>query len=187
MNGTQQSAIRVRQSKLIAAIKGASASSRLPSTTPWSHEGQYMGETGVQIAGHRLLVVPGPFAAGFQSVQLDGAELAVSSEAVQLLDGSTVTRSSMSVVEVSTAEASFSLVNSDHFLNIHSAALHVLPAELDHVDGLLGQTADADFHVEKSAAFTEHVEGDFLLPAGEGDLWSSDFQHNRYEQTASAQ
>ena len=124
----------MRQSKLIAAIKGADAANRLPSTTPWSHEGQYMGETGVQIAGHRLLVVPGPFTAGFQSVQLDGAEVAVSSsEAVILLDGSTVTRSSMSGVQISTAEASFQLVNSDHFLNIHCAALHVLPAELDHV------------------------------------------------------
>ena len=180
MNHTQQASVRQRQSKLIAAMKGAGGGNRLPSTTSWSHDGLYMSETGVQLAGHRLLVQPGAYETGFQSVQLDGAELAVSSEAVQLLDGVSVRRASSSVVEVATAEASFELVNSDHFLNIHTALVHAAATHVDHVDGLLGQTLSPSFKVERTAEFKQHIEEDFLLPAGDDDLWSTDFAYNQY-------
>jgi len=144
-----------------------------------------MGETGVQIAGHRLLVKPGAYEAGFELVELDGTELPVSSEAVVLLDGSSVLRSTSSVVEVVTVATSFSLVNSDHFLNIQSARVNVTAAGIDHVDGILGQTLSTSFKVEKTDEFTQHVENDFLIPAGEDELWSTEFEHNRYVLTAS--
>ena len=188
MNVTEQRAVYRRQSKLLSVLKRAgqsgSASNPLPATTTWSHAGLYMGETGVQVAGHRLHVVPGAYVSGFDSVQLDGVEVAVSvsQQAVLLADGSSIHRLSPSVVEVRTADVSFSLVNSDHFLNIHSAALTLATADCEHVDGLLGQTAHVDFAVERTAEFKQHVENDFVLPQGEDELWSSEFEHNLYEQ-----
>ena len=187
LNVTEQRAVYRRQSKLLSVMKrggssdSGSASNPLPATTTWSHAGLYMGETGVQVAGRRLHVVPGAYVSGFEVVQLDGAEVAVSNEPTQLSDGSTILRSTSSVVRVDTAEASFSLVNSDHFLNIHAATLHVLAADIDHVDGLLGQTASSSFKVQRTASFKQHVENDFLLPEG-ADVWSTAFEHNRYEQ-----
>jgi len=186
MNVTMQRSVRQRQYKLLSALKGkrgARAANRLPSTTSWSHDGMYVGETGVQLSGHRLHVVPGAYETGFASVVLDGAELPVSSEAVVLLDGSSIVRSSSSVVEVNGVEAMFTLVNSDHFLNIESAVL--LAKDLKHVDGLLGQTVDEAFHVERTKEFTQHVEKDFLLPEG-ADVWSTEFDHNQYVLPAGA-
>ena len=133
-----------------------------------------------------MLVQPGAYEAGFQSVQLDGTELPVSDETVVLIDGSTVLRSSSSVLKRETSEVSVTLVNSDHFINIHSAMLHSLPADIDHVHGLLGQTASTGFTVERTADFTQHIESDFMLPEGEDDIWSTQFEHNQYVQTASA-
>ena len=192
MNATQQLSVRQRQGRLISALQGAAAatgpSRSLPLTTAWSHAGLYMGEAGVQLSGQRLLVQAGAYEAGFAAVQLDGAELAVSAEAVQLLDGSTVTRPTASVVRVHSAEVSFELRNSDRFLNIHSAELDTLAsARLDHVDGLLGQTADSEWKADaKSAAWRQHVEHDFELPQGADDLWSTTFEHNRYEGVVNA-
>ena len=186
MNSTAQSSVRARQSKLLAALgdngraDGAGVSNRLPSTASWSHDGLYMGETAVQLAGHRLLVKPGAYVDGFHTMQLDGVEVAVSAEPVALPGGSSIHRTSSSVLEVATAEVSFTLVNSDHFLNIHSALLHILQSEVEHVDGLLGQTADKSFVVVNTAAFKRHVEKDFLLPAADDDLWSAAFERNRF-------
>ena len=188
MNNTQQQSVRHRQSKLMAALKrggaGAGAGNRLPSTTSWSHDGLYMGETGVQLAGHKLLIKPGAYESGFEAVELDGQELAVSSEPVQLLDGSSITRSSSSVVDIASKDVLFTLVNSDHFVNIHSAVL-APSSDVEHVDGLLGHTASPNFHVERTKEFKQHVEEDFLLPEGE-DVWSTSFDHNQYIAPASA-
>ena len=185
MNGTEQSSVRARQSKLIKALQ-ATHETELPSTVAWSHRGLYMGETGVQVSGHRLLVQPGAYSTGFVSVMLDGAELPVSSVPVELLDGSSITRSSSSVVQVSNAQVQFTLVNSDHFLNIHSAMLKVDASTLgDHVDGLLGQTIADTFRVEKTAAFQQHLEEDFVLAEGE-DVFSTAFAHNQYKTVAGA-
>ena len=185
MNQTQQASVRQRQAKLIAALQ-ADAATSLPSTVAWSHKGLYMGETGVQLAGHRLLVQPGAYATGFASVQLDGAELPVSASPVELLDGSTLRRPSSSVLEVVSAAARFTLVNSDHFCNLQAAQLTAPSSEEAHVDGLLGQTADAHFRSEDTPAFQRHIEEDFLLPEGDDDLWSTHFAHNRYVLSASA-
>ena len=194
MNNSAQSSVRSRQSKLLAALgdngraDGAGAGNRLPETTTWSHDGLYMGEAGVQLAGHRLLVRSGAYMDGFSAVQLDGAEVVVSAESVTLPDGSSILRSSSSVVSiVCSGSASFTLVNSDHFLNIHHAQLHTAPADTDHVDGLLGQTANEQWTVKNTAAFKRHMESDFLLPQSEDELWSTSFEHNRYTQPTSTQ
>ena len=186
LNNTEQSAVRRRASRLIAALNkkagtaaGAGAANRLPSTTSWSHDGLYMGEMGVQLDGYKLLVKPGSYASGFDTVELDGVPLPVSSSAVQLPSGSSILRSSSSVLEISHTAAQFTLVNSDHFTNIHSAVLRQSVGDREHVDGLLGQTVHASFHVERTAAFTQHVENDFLLPEGD-DVWSTAFEHNQY-------
>ncbi len=169
MNVTQQRSVRQRQSKLLSALQGAGAANRLPSTTSWSHDGLYMGDTAVLVSGHRLLLQPGAYVSGFSSVQLDGVEVAVSSEAVQLADGATITRESSSVLRVHTPAVSFTLVNSDRFVNLHDAVLTMSADQqltTGHIDGLLGQTADASFAVSKAKAWRQHVEDDFLLPAG---------------------
>jgi hypothetical protein len=186
MNSSEQQSVRQRQSKLIAALKkgGAGAGNRLPTTTSWTHDGLYMGETGVQLAGHKLLIKPGAYVSGFEAMELDGQELAVSSEPVQLLDGSTILRSSSSIVEITSKDVLFTLVNSDHFLNIHSAVL-VPSSDVEHVDGLLGQTASPTFRVEHTADFKQHLENDFMLPEGD-DVWSTSFEHNQYVTPASA-
>ena len=192
MNSTEQSAVRRRVARLVAALgKRAGGSdaaggtsgttNRLPSTTSWSHNGLYMGETGVQLAGIKLLVKPGAYATGFATVELDGVPVPVSGSPVQLPSGSSVLRWSPSELQVNHSAALFTLVNSDHFVNIHSAELRLDGGAggWEHVDGLLGQTVHASFHVERSAAFTRHVENDFLLPKGD-DVWSTAFEHNQY-------
>ena len=180
MNSTEQSSVRHRQSKLITAILGAGAANILPSTPSWSHDGLYMGDTGVQLSGHRLLVRPGAYASGFDAVELDGVEMAVSADAFTLEDGATIFRTSSSVIEVATAEVSFTLVNSDHFLNIHSALLHILQSEVEHVDGLLVQTAPELFEEGNTDDFKQRIESDFLLAAADDDLWSTTFEHSQY-------
>ena len=183
MNVTQQAIVRTRQSRLLTMIRAATGtSSPLPSTVAWSHDGLYMGETGVQLAGHKLLLKPGLYVGGFETVQLDGVELPVSNRAVQLLEDGTVRvrRPSDGVVEISTTEVQFMLVNSDHFINLHSAILNPRTANPAHIDGLLGQTARPDFEVLQTAEFKRHIESGFLLPAGEGDIWSTKCKHNQY-------
>ena len=201
MNATQQLSVRQRQGKLLNALRGgtgagtASASvagsmdasatvaiQSLPRTTAWSHAGLYMGEAGVQLSGQRLLVQAGAYVSGFATVQLDGKELPVSSDATLLMDGSSIWRPTSSVVKIRTTEVQFELRNSDHFLNLHSAQLaEQAVAQLDHIDGLLGQTADQDWKTQsKSKAFVQHLEQDFMLSQGADELWSTVFEHNRY-------
>ena len=136
----------------------------------------------------RLLLQSGAYEAGLSAVHVNGVAVPVSAATVELLDGSSIRRPTSSVLEVQTAEVRFQLRNSDHFLNMHSAELSTAVLEqLGHIDGLLGQTADAQWKADsKSAIFVQHVEHDFELPAGEGELWSTAFAHNRYEAQASA-
>ena len=182
---SEQGAEHHHHSKPRSVLKehGAGAAHRLPSTQTWSHDGMYMGETGVQLAGHRLLVRPGEDVSGFEAVQLDGAELAVSSEAVLLPDGSTILRSSLSVVKVTTAHASFSLINGDHFVNIHSAQLTLPAADSQHTHGSLGQPINSAFTAHNTAALKQHMEAVVMLPEGE-NVWSTRFEHNRYVHAA---
>ena len=180
MNGTQQYGVRMRQAKLLSALKGAGAGNPLPKTISWSHNGLYMGEMGVLLDGHRLLVQPGAYASGFAVVELDGAALAVSDKPTQLSNGASVHLSSASVLSIATRCVSFSVVNSDHFVNLHAAQLAESVAQGEHVDGLLGQTAHADFHVSKSKEWRQHIESDWMLPKSDDELWSSAFEHSRY-------
>ena len=184
LNASAQSLARTRQSRLISLLTGQKAGSAgtvdtLPSTTSWSHDGLYIGETGVQVDGHRLLVQPGAYVDGFEAVELDGVAVQVSSEAVQLSAGSHIRRYSSSVLHITTPDVSFTLVNSDHFLNIHSAELTTPRHTAQHIHGLLGQTADEHWTVEHTAAFKQHLEADFVLPEPH-TVWSTSFPHNRY-------
>ena len=184
LNASAQSLARTRQSRLISLLTGQKAGSAgtvdtLPSTTSWSHDGLYIGETGVQVDGHRLLVQPGAYVDGFEAVELDGVAVQVSSEAVQLSAGSHIRRYSSSVLRITTPDVSFTLVNSDHFLNIHSAELTTPRHTAQHIHGLLGQTADEHWTVEHTAAFKQHLEADFVLPEPH-TVWSTSFPHNRY-------
>lgn len=111
--------------------------------------------------------------------------LAVSNDVVDLLGSSTVLRPSSSVVQIASPDVSFTLVNSDHFVNIHSALLHG-ESDGQHIDGLLGQTAAWEFEVKRTAEFKQHIEADFLIPAGDDDLWSTSFEHSKYVHTANA-
>ena len=183
MNSSQQSNVRTKQSRLFTMLRTATgAANTLPSTVAWSHDGLYMGETAVQMAGHRLLLKPGAYVGGFQVAELDGVELAVSTKPTRLSEDGTaaVWRSSTGVVEVISKEVQFMLVNSDHFVNLHSATLNPLTADPQHIDGLLGQTAQPDFQVLQTAEFKERIESDFLLPASDSDIWSISSKHNQY-------
>ena len=184
MNATQQARMRTRHARLVTLLQAATGKGQpLPPTVAWSHDGLYMGETGVLLAGHKLLFRPGPYVAGFETVQLDGAELSIAYRAMKLLEDGTVTirRSSEGVVEVTTPEVQFMLVNSDHFINLHSATLNPQTADPLHIDGLLGQTARRDFEVLQTAEFKgAYRERLPAARAGEGDIWSIDCKHNQY-------
>ena len=191
LNASAQSLARTRQSRLISLLTGQKAGTAgtvdtLPSTTSWSHDGLYMGETAVQVDGHRVKVQPGAYLDGFTLVELDGVPVHVSSERVQLSAGSSIRRSSSSVLHITTADVSFTLVNSDHFLNIHDAELTTPVSDPQHVHGLLGQTADRQWTVSHTAAFKQRIEADFMAPKGQ-DVWSTSFPHNRYVPVSAAQ
>ena len=169
-----------------------------PPTTAYSHPGTYLGSAGVKLSGHRLYVQAGEYRLGFANVSLDGEPLPVS-EAVQVLaDGSQLHRPTPFSISITTAELTFTLVNADHFLNFESAALLQPIAALRHrqhehaaaahsaeddkdclIAGLLGQTADPEWQVQKTDGWRRHLELDHLLQGD--DLFGDDFATNLYE------
>jgi hypothetical protein len=139
-----------------------------------------MGECGVKILGSRVRVVPGPYLAGFTSVTLDGKEMELSTEAVEIAEGYVLQRTSHRL-DVITPLLRFAIVNSDKFINVESAAvLQAYSPEL-HIDGMLGQTADAEWTVQKTAHWRKHLEEDHMLASD--DVFGDDFPRNQYSET----
>ena len=105
---------------------------------------------------------------------LDGVALPVAASAVQVGDAS-ITRESPSVVHVSTPQLRLSLVNSDWFINVESAALLVPYSSELQLQGLLGQTADPHWQPHgNSARWRQHLEQDHMLRSQ--DLFGHDFK-----------
>ena len=179
-----------------AATAVASATFVPPPTTAYNHPGTYLGSAGIKLAGHRLYVESGEYRLGFANVSLDGKELPVSDSVQVLADGSQLHRPSPFKLSITTEQLSFTLVNADHFLNIESAALlqsitairhtkhrhasSTATAEDDHcaIAGLLGQTADPEWTVQKTDEFKQHLELDHLLTSD--DLFGDDFPTNLF-------
>jgi hypothetical protein len=189
VDGQSMSAAEMKTIRSLMEITGAATarSSSLfvpPPTTAYNHPGTYLGSAGVKVSGHRLYVQAGDYRLGFANASLDGAELPVSSAVLVLADGSQLHRPSPFSLSITTQQLSFTLVNADHFLNIESAALLQPFAHLKQADcaiaGLLGQTADPEWQVEKTEDFKRHLELDHLL-AGQ-DIFGDDFPTNLFQQ-----
>jgi len=149
----------------------------IPRTTAWNHNGTYMGECGVKLAGSRLHIVPGPYLSGFSSVTLNGAAMPLSLTAVEVAEGIYVSRTSHRI-DIFTPLIRFSLVNSDKFVNVEKAAI-LQPYSPDlRIDGMLGQTADSKWTVQKSAHWRKHLEEDHLLLSN--DIFGDDFSRSQY-------
>ena len=143
----------------------------------WSHPGSYLGEMSFQAlvdgALHAALIQSGSAAQGFAGVQVDGKALTV---------GETASYGVFSVefvsshsVAVTTADFSFLLSNSDHFINQQLRATTPLSQLKAH--GLLGQT-----HAAKTYANAlKHVEGDVDdYVVQDGNIFGSDFLFNQF-------
>ena len=149
------------------------ASGRLPDTTAWSHAGTYIGECGVVLAdGSRLYLAAGAYQTGLANVTLNGAPLAVSSEATELGSGVnavTVHRLSSHELLVRSAAVELTVVNSDRFLNLHNVHLEPGADQTAHMGGVLGATNEPDFEwsAEKEAEYVVHSGDLFERTAGE--------------------
>ena len=155
----------------VTAVHFASSLSPIPApprTTAYNHPGTYLGEFGLRLLGRRLYVRPGGYLQGFSNVSLDGLAVGVSPQPIQISAELSLTRPSPHLfappMRVVSRAVSFSLVNADHFVNIESAETHIPYSPSLHFDGLLGQTADPDWKVEKTAEWRRHLELDHLLP-----------------------
>ena len=177
---------RLKQSKLLSLAGGiagmgsaadsvSSALSIPPSTAAWNHAGTYLGECGVRLGGSKLYVQPGAYATGFTQVTLDNVTVPVSSTAI-LLDGNmTVTRISAYKLTISTLTVRFTIVNSDHFVNIERASVLDENAQLA---GLLGQTADKEWEVRQSKAWKRQLESEYKLNSNQ--LFGADYEGQQY-------
>ena len=146
-------------------------------TNCWSHPGSYLGEMSFQaiVDGklHAALIQSGSAAQGFAGVQVDGKALAA---------GETASYGVFSVefvsshsVAVTTADFSFLLSNSDHFINQQLRATTPLSQLKAH--GLLGQTHSAKTY----ANALKHVEGDVDdYVVQDGNIFGSDFLFNQF-------
>jgi len=82
-------------------------------------------------------------------------------------------------VQIVSPIVGFSLVNSDRFINVEQAAvLQPFSSELA-IDGMLGQTANPEWKVERSAHWRRELEEAHLL-AGD-DLFGDDFSRSQYK------
>ena len=129
----------------------------LPLTEAWSHPGNYFGEAGVALLdgvdgvdGHRLYAKAGPYSHGFAKLTLDGQELPVSTGFTVLGSGANTTRiqcSSTHELLIRTATVDFTVVNSDHFLNVDRVHLErgYKSQQPTRMGGILGLTADSEW------------------------------------------
>ena len=182
ITASQQRAVRAayKHSKLLDLVDGSKHSAavdvaRPPVTVAWGHPGTYMGECGLRLGASKLYVQPGSYSTGFATVTLDGVAVPIAEQPIQLEDGMTVTRPSAFKLSIVTADVSFTIVNSDHFINLEQVALVGVDAQ---VAGLLGQTADNDWEVVRSAEWRQHLENDYKLVSN--DLFGADFEGQQF-------
>lgn len=158
----------------------------LPLTTAYSHEGTFLSDMALKFTSADKTVVQvrataGAYTTGFSTVTVNGVTVAVSTEAVEVAAGMYVTLSTPSILTIDTPAVSFTLANADRFFNIEQAVLNVAYTADSQMDGLLGQTASADWKVESTREFKQHMVYDYLLADMDG--FSDDFVSNMYGQS----
>lgn len=141
----------------------------LPNTYWFDHSGPYMGELGLaMLNGHQLYAQAGQYVNGFASVQLDGVNMSVSSEAVVLGSGAdaiTISHPTAHTLTVSTASVELTFTNSDLFFNIENSHLKAdFDFQATPFGGALGQTANAAWQAHnKDSKWRKQVEVDALV------------------------
>ena len=129
-----------------------------PSTTAWSHPGNYIAEAGVALVDdNRVYVKAGSFANGFAKVALNGRALPVSDDLVVFGQGVNTTyvhRVSAHELMVRTVNVEFTITNSDNFLNVEHIHMERGARQYSNFGGLLGKTADSkwSYTVEEEKA-----------------------------------
>ena len=188
-DGEAMTAGQMRQARLLSELgtsKSADCSgSPLPLTTAFSHAGTFLGQLGLQYKQHRLFIQAGRYCQGFSKVQLDGQDVAVGSAPHKLDESASFTLSSAHELLVETADFSFTLVNSDGFVNIQQATLNRAWTDDWQIEGLLGQTADPAWTPSSSKSFKMHMVFDYLI-ADSTDIFSVDFVSNMFDRAAVA-
>ena len=174
--------------------KGRTTLKSLPSlpalyTKPWTHEGNYMGEVGIQLGSvDQLYLNPGVWEKGWKQVNLNGKHILseVGKQYSVSDDGSYVFIKSTHEILVHTKQFDLVLVNADNFFNIEATLnLAVDKVNPNLVDGLLGHTA----HTRTAKRFPVHDLDDYSVEHTTNDLWSNEFNMNKFQlkQTAAKQ
>ena len=158
----------------------------------YSHPGSYLGAIGIQqLVGAdgsvmKLALHSGAAEQGFSAVELNGVRQSVGAVySSPATGGSAAEHGEFSfrfmdrhTVEVSTADFTFQLESSDHFINL----LHFTPrTRLSSIaaHGLLGQTSSSRVHQSRLKVIEGEVD-DYALTTNE--LFASDFAYNRFQQ-----
>jgi len=188
MTAGQMKAARV--SAQLSAMKSNKQAYALPLTTAYSHEGTFLAEMGLKFtaadgATVQVRAVAGAYTSGFATVTVNGVAVAVGAEAVQVAAGMYVTLTTPSILTIDTPAVSFTLTNADRFFNIEQATLNTPYTADSQMDGLLGQTADAEWKVLSTREFKQHMVYDYLL--ADQDSMSDDFVSNMYGQSRTEQ
>ena len=158
---------------------------RVPETWSncWSHPGSYMGDMSFQQvvdgALHAALVVAGGADIGFDTVQMDGKDVAVG-DIMRFVDPATnycfsLHYTSTHTVTVQMEHYESRLTNSDMFIN--QALRPTVPISQLRSHGLLGQTHS----IQMYASSVKYIEGDvddYVIESQ--DIFGKDFHFNHF-------
>ena len=141
----------------------------------WSHAGSYLSELGMMVkaTGEKVRAIAGSAAVGFDSVTVDGQQLAVgestpSGSARLVSSHELLLRAGSFVVEVESV---------DGFVNLRSVTTTVAKHRLAS-HGLLGQTWSSRLH-QSTLKVVEGEVDDYVV--AEDDVFGTMFVYNQYE------
>jgi len=141
----------------------------------WSHPGSYLGELGLKTReGDKIRVVTGPAKEGFESVTVNGKELAVGSTLLLQGDMGSITRNNTHVVAVQVGNWDFEFENSDMFVN---QRVRVLDARRLASHGLLGQTWRAATY-PNAVKYVQGAVDDYVIR--DKDIFGDNFLYNQF-------
>ena len=148
----------------------------------WSHQGSYLGLTGlVTSGGDRIRIVPGNAATGFASVTINDVALAVGESDVIHFAAwkvGNITRRSSHEVVIESGMFRVELENNNEFLNIVSASIVKNTSSKKMIaHGLLGQT----WKLKKYSGQIKEIEGevdDYMIASN--DIFGNEFLFNRF-------
>lgn len=142
----------------------------------FSHPGSYLGEIGIKTrSGEKIHLVSGSGDIGFQSIEVNGREMAIGETILLEGDlGSSITRNTTHIVDIDLGNWSFIFENSDKYVN---QRVRVGDARRLRSHGLLGQTWRETTYPNPIKYIQGDVD-DYVIR--ENDIFGDSFVYNAF-------